>query len=198
MEVICAILVALFGIGFGIFMALQPEDAIALSSRRRYTQVPEPTEEYIRLTRLEGIVVSVLSAVLLVVLLFAPRKTFLFPLADFFSPCYNEKKRRRFFVMVKHVILWQLKDELSAEEKAAVKAGIKEGLESLSGKIPGLVDIHVNIDALPSSNADLMLDTTFESAEALKGYSTHPAHVAVANSKVRPYYKNRVCLDYEV
>ena len=91
--------------------------------------------------------------------------------------------------MVKHVILWQLKDELSAEEKAAVKAGIKEGLESLSGKIPGLVDIHVNIDALPSSNADLMLDTTFESAEALKGYSTHPAHVAVANSKVRPYYK---------
>ena len=183
MEVICAILVALFGIGFGIFMALQPENVIALRSRRRYTQVPEPTEEYIRLTRLEGIVVSVLCAVLLV---------------DFFSPCYNEKKRRRFFVMVKHVILWQLKDELSTEEKSAVKAGIKEGLESLSGKIPGLVDIHVNIDALPSSNADLMLDTTFESAEALKGYSTHPAHVAVANSKVRPYYKNRVCLDYEV
>lgn len=58
--------------------------------------------------------------------------------------------------------------------------------------------IRVNIDALPSSNADLMLDTTFETAEALKGYSTHPAHVAVANSKVRPYYKNRVCLDYEV
>ena len=101
--------------------------------------------------------------------------------------------------MVKHVILWQLKDELSAEEKAAVKAGIKEGLEGLSGKkIPGLVDIHVNIDTLPSSNADLMLVTTFDSIEALKGYSTHPAHVAVADSKVRPYYKNRVCLDYEV
>ena len=40
--------------------------------------------------------------------------------------------------MVKHVILWQLKDELSAEEKAAVKAGIKEGLESLSAKFRGL------------------------------------------------------------
>ena len=34
---------------------------------------PNPTEEYIRLTRLEGIVVSVLCAVLLVVLLFAPQ-----------------------------------------------------------------------------------------------------------------------------
>lgn len=66
--------------------------------------------------------------------------------------------------MVKHVILWQLKDELSDTEKAAVKAGIKEGLEGLAGQIPGLVDIRVNIDALPSSNADLMLDTTFETA----------------------------------
>ena len=72
MEVICAILAALLGIGFGIFMALQPEDAIALGSRRRYTQT-EPTEKYIRQTRLEGIGLSVLCAVLLVVLLFAPK-----------------------------------------------------------------------------------------------------------------------------
>ena len=72
MEVILSILAALFGIGFGIFMALQPEDAIALHDRGRYTQT-EPTEEYIRLTRLEGIVVSLLCAVLLVVLLFAPQ-----------------------------------------------------------------------------------------------------------------------------
>lgn len=100
--------------------------------------------------------------------------------------------------MVKHVILWQLKDELSDAEKAAVKAGIKEGLEGLAGKIPGLVEVHVNINGLPSSTADLMLDTTFESAEALKGYSAHPAHVAVADGKVRPYTKARFCLDYEV
>ena len=90
--------------------------------------------------------------------------------------------------MVKHIILWQLKDEYSDAKKADIKAGIKAGLEGLAGQIPGL----------PSSNADLMLDTTFESAEALKGYSKHPAHVAVADSKVRPYYKSRVCLDYEV
>ena len=79
MEVICAILTALFGIGFGIFMALHPEDAIALRSRRRYTQVPEPTEEYIKLTRLEGIGLSVLCAVLLVVLLFGQLEVRLVP-----------------------------------------------------------------------------------------------------------------------
>ena len=72
MEVILSILVALFGIGFGIFMALQPEDAIALHDRVRYKKT-EPTEKYIKQTRLEGIGLSVLCAVLLVVLLFAPQ-----------------------------------------------------------------------------------------------------------------------------
>ena len=87
--------------------------------------------------------------------------------------------------MVKHVILWTLKDEFDAEEKERIKAGIKEGLESLAGKIPGLLEIHVNTNGLPSSTADLMLDSTFESAEALKGYSTHPEHLALADGKVR-------------
>ena len=100
--------------------------------------------------------------------------------------------------MVKHVILWKLKDELSSEEKESIKAGIKQGLESLNGRIPGLLDIKVNTTGLPSSNVDLMLDSTFESFEALKGYSAHPEHVAVANGKVRPYTAGRYCLDYEV
>ena len=100
--------------------------------------------------------------------------------------------------MVKHVILWTLKEELSASEKEEVKRGIKEGLEGLAGKIPGLMDIKVNIDGLSSSNADLMLDSTFENEEALKGYAVHPEHVAVADGKVRPYTAIRSCLDYEV
>lgn len=100
--------------------------------------------------------------------------------------------------MVKHVILWTLKEEYSMEEKENIKKGIKEGLEGLAGKIPGLVSIQVNINGLASSNADLMLDSTFESEEALKGYATHPAHVAVADGKVRPYTAIRSCLDYEV
>ena len=93
--------------------------------------------------------------------------------------------------MVRHVILWKLK-EMPDAEKAAVKAGIKEGLEGLAGKIPGLLDVRVY------ANADLMLDTTFTDAAALKGYSTHPAHVAVADGKVRPYTAVRTCLDFNV
>lgn len=100
--------------------------------------------------------------------------------------------------MVKHIILWTLKDELSVEEKAQIKEGIKEGLEGLQGKIPGLLEIKVQADRLASSNADLMLDSTFADEEALKGYAVHPEHVAVANERVRPYTAIRSCLDYEI
>ncbi len=100
--------------------------------------------------------------------------------------------------MVKHVILWTLKDELSPEEKEQIKIGIKNGLEGLAGKIPGMIDIKVNINGLESSTVDLMLDSTFESEAALKAYSVHPEHVAVADGKVRPYTKTRSCLDYEI
>lgn len=100
--------------------------------------------------------------------------------------------------MVKHVILWKIKDEYVGEELEIVKKGIKEGLEGLKGVIPGLVDIKVNIDGLSSSNVDVMLDSTFTDEEALKAYAVNPAHVAVADGKVRPFTKTRSCLDYEI
>jgi len=101
--------------------------------------------------------------------------------------------------MVKHIILWRLKDELTADEKAKVKQDIKAGLEGLAGRIPGLLSIEVNVDGrLDSSNADVMLDSTFVDEAALKAYAVHPEHVAVADGKVRPYTSLRTCLDYVV
>lgn len=101
--------------------------------------------------------------------------------------------------MVKHIILWTLNPELSEEEKKIVKEGIKEGLEGLVGKVPGLIEVKVQTEGrLASSTADVMLDSSLESAEALKAYAKHPAHVAVADTKVRPYTVQRSCLDFEV
>ena len=101
--------------------------------------------------------------------------------------------------MIKHIILWKLRSEMSASEKLEAAKAIKSGLESLQGQVPGLVDIHVQIDGrLDSSNADIMLDSTLLSEEALKGYAVHPAHVAVANGVVRPNTELRTCLDYEI
>ena len=95
--------------------------------------------------------------------------------------------------MVKHIILWQLKEDIT--DKESVKKGIKENLESLVGKVPGLLKVNVVIDGLESSNADVMLDCELDSEESLKGYQKHPEHVAVADTYVRPYTAVRVCMD---
>lgn len=99
--------------------------------------------------------------------------------------------------MVKHVILWRLRMSFPTPKKPPSRQASKRAWKDWPVRSP-VWWTSASTSTRSSSNADLMLDTTFESAEALKGYSTHPAHVAVANSKVRPYYKNRVCLDYEV
>ncbi|MBQ1186203.1 MAG: Dabb family protein [Clostridia bacterium] len=96
--------------------------------------------------------------------------------------------------MVKHIILWKLKDEHNTTD---VKQGIKNGLEGLLGKIPGLVEISVQTDSLESSNADVMLYSVFENEAALKGYANHPDHVFVADTFVRPFTETRLCLDFE-
>lgn len=100
--------------------------------------------------------------------------------------------------MVKHIILWQLKDELSGEEEIKVKKEMKEALESLVGIIPGLKELKVQTEKLSGSNADIMLDSTFESVEALQVYAIHPEHVYVADKNVRPFTKTRMCIDFEV
>ena len=98
--------------------------------------------------------------------------------------------------MVKHIVFYTLREDC---DKAAAIAEIRAALEPLAGQIPGLLEVHVYTDALPSSaNADLMLDTTFTDEAALKGYAVHPAHVAVADGKVRPYTAVRTCLDFTV
>lgn len=100
--------------------------------------------------------------------------------------------------MVKHIILWNLKDEYSEDEKKKIKMEIKTSLEGLVGKIPGLTELKVNTEGLASSTADIMLDSSFESEAALKAYAVHPEHVAAADTYVRPFTANRACLDFNV
>ena len=97
--------------------------------------------------------------------------------------------------MVKHIILWKLKEEHNTD---TVKQAIKSELEGLVGTVPGLLEVEVQIDRLPSSNADVMLYSVLESEAALKGDAVHPAHVHVADTYVRPFTETRMCLDFEV
>lgn len=97
--------------------------------------------------------------------------------------------------MVKHIILWKLKDEYNTDE---IKQNMKTGLEALVGVVPGLIEMKIEIEPLPKSNADVLLYSVLESAEALQGYAIHPAHVKAADTLVRPFTASRMCMDFEV
>ena len=97
--------------------------------------------------------------------------------------------------MVKHIILWKLKEEHNTD---AVKRAMKTQLEGLVGKVPGLVEMDIQIERLDTSNADVMLYSVLEDAAALAGYATHPDHVYVADTYVRPFTETRLCIDFEV
>jgi len=97
--------------------------------------------------------------------------------------------------MIKHIILWKIKEEYSEEEKCMIRQNAKRELEGLVGKIEGLLMVSVETRPLPSSNADLMLYSELNDAEALAAYQKNPHHQAVANTFVRPFMCQRLCLD---
>lgn len=98
--------------------------------------------------------------------------------------------------MVKHVIIWALKDDI-ADKKELMKK-IKVELEGLVGKIEGLLEMKIIIEGLASCKGDFMLDSTFTDEAALKYYSSHPDHVAIADGLVRPNVSARLAYDYEI
>lgn len=99
--------------------------------------------------------------------------------------------------MVKHIIIWNLKEEFTEEERENAKAKVKEGLEGLIDKIDGLEEIKVITNPLASSNGDMMLYSIFKDEESLIGYQSNPYHVEVA-AYVRSVVSLRRCFDFVV
>lgn len=99
--------------------------------------------------------------------------------------------------MVKHIVIWQQDDRYTKEEKISNGIKIKESLEALKDVIPGIISIKVITNLLPSGSDsdDLVLESVFESEEALNQYQNHPEHLKAA-SFVRSVVKNRKCVDY--
>lgn len=99
--------------------------------------------------------------------------------------------------MVYHIVMWKFRPEVADEEKAMRKQAMKENLTSLVGKVPGLLSLEFVESPIPSSTHDIALVSTLEKAEDIAVYAKHPAHVAVADTYVRPFVTERACLDYE-
>ena len=88
--------------------------------------------------------------------------------------------------MLKHIVMWKLKEFAEGKTKAENAQFMKENLERLVGIIPEIKSLQVGINEKISDMAyDAVLISTFEDAEALARYKEHPEHVKDSN-----YWKN--------
>jgi len=100
--------------------------------------------------------------------------------------------------MIKHIVMWRLKDQANGNEKATNASRIKQMLEALNGKIPGMLKLEVGIDySATDQSCNLALYSEFASQQALDDYLVHPEHKAAAVfiGEVR---SERYLVDYEI
>ena len=93
--------------------------------------------------------------------------------------------------MVKHIVLYKLKDDVNKEDAVKLIASV---LEPLVGKIPGLLHLEIR---QAYNGMDYALYSEFESKEALTAYATHPLHQE-AKTHFFHLLDSRVAADYEV
>ena len=97
--------------------------------------------------------------------------------------------------MIKHIVMWRLKDDSQNIKSVAMK--MKEKLESMKGKIPTLTSIQIGINEKTSNDAyDICLISEHPDWEGLKAYQEHPVHLEVG-AFVKEVSKTRTVVDYE-
>ncbi len=103
----------------------------------------------------------------------------------------------KFFVMIKHIVFWKLKEEANGMNKQDNAKAIRQQLEELNGKIEGLIKLEVGFDFLHSpESADIVLYSEFENKAALDFYQQHPLHKAVM-PLIKEAREERRVVDYE-
>jgi len=100
--------------------------------------------------------------------------------------------------MIKHIVMWKLKDNAEGKDKLENARIIKQEIEALKNEISEIIDIEVGINIVDDvQSCDIVLYSTFKDSEDLEKYLKHPSHVKAAGyiGKVR---ESRVVVDYEI
>lgn len=99
--------------------------------------------------------------------------------------------------VIKHIVMWKLKGS-TPEERNGNRYTVKTALESLRGKVPGLVRLEIGLDESAVDYAfDVVLYGEFESKLALAAYADHPEHLRVRR-EIGDLRVQRHQVDYEV
>lgn len=100
--------------------------------------------------------------------------------------------------MVKHIVVWRLKDSVHGNTREQNAQIIKSKLESLSGKTPGMVKIEVGVNySKTADSADIVLYSEFETKSDLDSHQVHPEHKAIMPFVAGARSERRM-VDYEV
>lgn len=99
--------------------------------------------------------------------------------------------------MVRHIVMFKLKEFDTPEEKEAKMQEIKVALEALINKIDVLRMIRLDFNVNPAETWDIILTTELDSLADVNTYANHPEHVAVAKNIIGPVKADRACVDYE-
>lgn len=100
--------------------------------------------------------------------------------------------------MIKHLVLWKLKDDADGKPKQKNALELKAALEGLKGKIGEIQALEVGLNFNPADTAsDLSLYTEFKSREDLDKYQRHPEHLKVVDLVKKVTMERRVS-DYEI
>ena len=97
--------------------------------------------------------------------------------------------------MVKHIVLFKLKNEIPEAEKHAVALKFKAAIEALPEVISFIKHVEVGININPDEQWDITLYSEFNTLEEVKAYAVHPAHVAAAKL-LADVKESRACVDY--
>lgn len=100
--------------------------------------------------------------------------------------------------MLKHIVMWKLKEHAQGADRAANAQRMKEMLEACANIVPGIEKFEVAL-AQPGLEAtyDIVLYSEFASREALDAYQEHPDHVAL-KPFISVIREARQCMDYEI
>jgi len=100
--------------------------------------------------------------------------------------------------MIKHIVMWKLKDHAEGADRASNAAKLKALLETCDNLVPGMHKLEAAI-ASPALEAtyDVILYTEFADRAALDAYQEHPVHQAI-KPFIGAVRSERQCMDYEV